>query len=985
MILRQRAPYEGLGPVKSEARRTCEACGAQVPVDLNICPVCALRGALDEGGDISEAEIDETRSSSAFRFDHYQILTLDDGTPFELGRGAMGVTYKAIDINLHCAVALKVINARFIGDEWARRRFVREARAAASVRHPNVASVFHLGKINDGYFYAMEFVAGESLDKVIRRSGALKPADALHLAAMAGAGLEAIAKQNLVHRDIKPSNLIVRWDGDEIVDTKIIDLGLAKRVAKDDSISPTSTQGAFVGTPAYASPEQFVGIATDIRSDLYSLGITLWEMLSGALPFHGTLSDLNFQHQHASLPLEKLTQIPPSVAALLKILLEKDPARRFQTPTAFLQAASKVSDALASARDLATNELRSGDDETTALPDVSRRRSHQLLRGKKPPLFTWGLTLVLLVTGLSFAWFFFSGHPGLLFNQPLGQAVPAGKSIAVLPFEDISANKDDAYFVDGVHDEILNNLAKVAQLKVISRTSVMQYRPDTVRDLRQIARALGVANVLEGTVRRDGDRIRVSTELIDASNDKTIWADSYDRDLTDIFAIQSEIAQTIAGKLTATLSPDEKKRIEAKPTENLEAYDLYLQAQELIVNSRLSTAIGAGLEGPMRDAVGLLEHAVQLDPNFTLAYCAAAHVHGLLYRFHDPTPERRALADAAIDHAMRLEPHLPEVHLAYAIHLYLSYRDYKRARVQLAIAERDLANNVEVFLLEGRIDRRQGMFEKALQEFNRAIERDPRNSVSIGDFATTLIITRQFAAAEKVYHRLIALAPEQPMLKVQEAFNIAFMKTANRSAFRSAVASLPSSVTEDRALLSLKLNFALYDRDWVQAKQVIQTMKDGEDNGYFAYAALPVPIGCYSILLARLRGEPPEVNPEFAKTREELNQKVLNSPESADLLSQLSVVDALLAKKETAITEAKHATEMLPLSEDAVDGPPLLINLAVVYAWTNEPDLAMETLEPLARIPSGVFYGSLRLDPLWDPLRKDPRFDKLLAELAPTD
>jgi TolB-like protein/Flp pilus assembly protein TadD len=627
--------------------------------------------------------------------------------------------------------------------------------------------------------------------------------------------------------------------------------------------------------------------------------------------------------------------------------------------------------------------LRSAIDELRSAEDKRAEKMTKRKPNARP--VRWLLGAALCLAGVLLVWFLLSGRWGSLFEPRVPEAAPPEKSIAVLPFENISPNKDDAYFADGVHDEILNNLAKIAQLTVISRTSVMQYRPEAKRDLRQIARALGVGNVLEGTVRRDGNRIRVSTELIDASNDRTTWADSYDRDLTDIFAIQSEIAQTIASKLTATLSPDEKKRIEAKPTDNLEAYDLYLQALELIRNSRLTTAVGAGLEGPMRDSVSFLEQAVRLDPKFTLAYCAAAHAHGLLYRFHDPTPERRAIADAAIDNAMRLRPDLPEVHLAYAIHLYLIYRDYKRARVQLAIAERDLANNVDVFLLEARIDRREGAFEKAIREFDEAILRDPRNSVSIGDFATTLVITRQFAAAEKVYDRLIELAPEKPMLRVQKAFNVAFMKTGNRSAFQSAVATVPASMAEDKALLSLRLNFALYDRDWSTAKEIIQAMKDGEDNGYFAYASLPVPIGCYSILLARLQGEKPEESGEFAKTREQLNQKVLNSPGSADLLSQLAVVDALLAKKEKAIAEAKGATEMLPRTEDAVDGPPLLINLAVVYAWTSELDLAFEILEPLAKIPSGVFYGSLKLDPLWDPLRKDPRFDKLLAELAPPD
>jgi tetratricopeptide (TPR) repeat protein len=513
----------------------------------------------------------------------------------------------------------------------------------------------------------------------------------------------------------------------------------------------------------------------------------------------------------------------------------------------------------------------------------------------------------------------------------------------------------------------------------------MQYRADAKRDLRQIADALGVANVLEGTVRRDGNRVRVSTELIDASNDKTIWVDSCDRNLTDIFAIQSEIAQTIASKLAATLSPQEKKRIEAKPTDNLEAYDLYLRAEELMTTFRVSTALGSGSEKPLRVAINFLDQAIRLDPKFTLAYCASALAHGRLYRLHDPTGDRRALGDAAIDQAMRLQPDLPEVHLAYAFYLYLVYRDYERARVQLAIAGSGLANNAELYLLEALIDRRQGNFEKAIEEFNEAITRDPRNSASIGDLGTTFYVTRQFDRAEQVYDRLIRLLPDQPMLKVQRAFNVTFMKTADGTALQSAVAALPAPMADDREVLSLRLNFALYDRDWPQAKELIQKMRDGEDDGYFAYADIPVPIGCYSILLARVTEGQLEANSEFAETREQSNQKVLKSPGNAQLLSQLAVVDALLGNKEEAINEAKRAVEMLPSSKDAVDGPALVINLAAVYAWVHELDLAFATLEPLTKTPGGIYYGQLKLDPLWDPLRKDPRFDKLLAELAPKD
>jgi serine/threonine protein kinase len=328
--------------VKTKGKRACPVCGTLFPDSSESCPVCALQGALKTvSGSSSLGD-----GPSELRFEHYRVLKNEDGTQVELGRGAMGVTYKALDVNLRYAVALKVINARFIGDESARRRFVREARAAASVRHQNVASVFHLGKSGDSYFYAMEFVDGESLDKVIRRSSRLDPSTALKVTALVAAGLEAIQKQSLVHRDIKPSNIMVSFNGDKIVNAKIIDLGLAKGGAEDDSISAISTQGTFAGTPQYASPAQFAGVGADIRSDLYSLGITLWEMLSGDVPFHGSSSELNYQHQHASLPIEKLIQIPQPVIALLEILLEKDPARRLQTPTELLQVIPKVTEAL---------------------------------------------------------------------------------------------------------------------------------------------------------------------------------------------------------------------------------------------------------------------------------------------------------------------------------------------------------------------------------------------------------------------------------------------------------------------------------------------------------------------------------------------------------------------------------------------------------------------------------------------------------------
>jgi serine/threonine protein kinase len=951
--------------VKTNGKRACEVCGTALNENSEFCPVCSLRGAVSpETEAISEI-------SSELHFEHYQVLKNEDGTPMELGRGGMGVTYKAIDTHLRCPVALKIISAQFIGNEAARSRFLREARAAASVRHSNVASVFHLGESGGNYSYAMEFVDGETLEALLRRRGRLETDLALEILTQVAAGLTAIHKQHLVHRDIKPSNIMLSWEEGRLENVKIIDLGLAKGVTEDT----LSIAGSFIGTPTYASPEQFAGLGTDIRSDLYSLGITLWEMLSGKPPFQGSAAELMDQHQRAAPPTERLKNLLPPVIALLQVLLAKDPSQRFQNPAQLQKAITKVRGAIGSKLGLTADELRSVNAEVTASTS-KRKPRRQSVR--------WVLAAGLCFAGALIAWFFFFGHAGFLSNQRLTGAVPTEKSIAVLPFENISANKDDAYFADGVQDEILNNLAKIAQLKVISRTSVMQYRADSKRDLRQIANALGVANVLEGTVRRDGNHVRVSTELVDARNDNTIWADSYDRDLTDIFAIQSEVAQTIATKLTATLSPQEKQSIEAKLTENLEAYDLYLRAKELIDYADLNPLL-TGYEKPLRDAINLLDQAVQLDPKFTLAYCAEAYVHDGLYRAYDPTPNRRSLGDTAVNNALRLQPDLPEVHYAYAHHLYVSYRDYERARVQLAMARRGMPNNTAAMVLAAFMDRRQGDFEKAIQELKAAIILDPRNPMT--ELPNSLSMARQFSAAAEAYDRAIDLAPDYPILKLIKAYWVTFLKTGDDTALRSALAALSVSMAEDRDVVTWGLDCALLDRDWHQALGLVDELKGGDDDGGFGYMQVPVPAGCYLILIARMQGQQPNNNSSFAETREQLNQRVQESQADgkARLLSNLAVVDALLGKKQDATAEGKRAVDMLPISKDAMDGASVLINLAVVYAWTGEPDLAFETLSSLTKTPNGIYYGYLKREPYWDPLRKDPRFEKLLAELAPKD
>ena len=920
--------------MKAASKRVCQVCGTILSNHSESCPVCAFRGALAEQAATAELNVDPTGLSPDFRLEHYQLVTREDGKPLELGRGAMGVTYKAIDVNLRTVVALKVINSQLLGDESARRRFVREARAAASLRHPNVASVFHLGKSVTSYFYAMEFVEGETLENLIKRSGRLEVKLALEIATQVAAGLGAIHERGLVHRDIKPSNVMVAMKNGGSTSAKIIDLGLAK-VAIEPADAVVSTAGAFIGTPAFASPEQFAGLAVDIRSDLYSLGIVLWNMLTDKVPFTGSVPELMYQHLYKRFPIEQLAAFHGPVVDLIERLLEKDPTKRFQTPKELSNALSKTS--------------------AKGRRTIGRRK--------------------LLASPTQ-----------RLGSQAKEQPVPRVRkgSIAVLPFETLSRGPRNSYFADGIHDEILSSLAKVSQLKVISRTSVMTFRPTGARDLRSIARVLGVANVVEGTVRREDNRVRITIRLVNALTDQALWSESYDRDLTDIFAIQSEVAQTIATKLTATLSPQEKQSVEAKLTENLEAYDLYLRAKELIDYADVNPVL-TGSEKPLRGAINLLDQAVQLDPKFTIAYCVEARVHDDLYRVYDPTPSRRSLGDTAVNNALRLQPDLPEVHFAYAHHLYVGYRDYERARVQLAIARRGMPNNAEAMTLQAFMDRRQGNFDKAIQELKAAITLDPRNPMA--ELPNTLQMARQLSAAGEAYDRAIDLAPDHPILKVLKAYYVTLAKTGDDTAFRSALAALPASMAEDRDVVTWRLGCALYDRDWHQAIGLVEELKGGDDGGGFAYGEVPVPAGCYLILIARMQGQQPDDNFGFAETREQLNQRVQESQGDlkARLLSQLALVDALLGKTENATAEAKRAVDMLPISRDAVDGPGLLINSAVVYAWTGEPDLAFETLSSLTKTPNGIYYGDFKLNPLWDPLRKDPRYKTLLAELAPKD
>jgi eukaryotic-like serine/threonine-protein kinase len=895
----------------------------------------------------------------------------------------MGITYKAFDVDLQCCVTLKLINERYLGEESARLRFLREARAAASVRHPNVASVFHLGRKRDTYFYAMEFVEGETLQHLIQRSGRLDVKLALQIVTQVAAGLAALHKKNLVHRDIKPSNIIVSLEEGEALTAKIIDLGLAKAANEAPSEAVTSTPGAFAGTPEFASPEQFAGIGVDTRSDLYSLGVTLWEMLTGQAPFRGSAAEVMHQHQHASLPREQLKRVPQPVVILLQTLLEKDPARRFQEPAQLLLAMPIVLRAIDRGSHLVDRQLL----------QIASSRNHGLLHRaitavavSKLRFILWVIVGLLIVTGAVFVgnvWF--SLHPPAAQTTvpPLAWPTKAPEmSIAVLPFESLSSDRSDTYFADGVHDEILSNLARISQLKVISRTSVMKYRPGANRDLRSIANALGVAHVVEGTIRRSRNRFRITTALIDAQTDATLWSESYDRDLTDIFGIQSEIAQTVAAKLRGRLSPEERRGIEERPTDNLEAYDLYLQGKNSLAAATSGDLFGQAL---VLSAIKSFEDAIRKDPKFALAYCQLAAAHLDLYGTEDRTPKRRALAETAVNEALRLRPDLPEVHLTAARYFYYGWRDYDRVRVHLAFAERARPNDPGALCLAGMMSQRRGDWDGAMRSLQKAVALDPRNFDWLTQLAYHHWFRRQYQACNQIFDRMIELQPDKPLLKVLKAWT-AVHRAANLMEVQTALASFPPSL-DDVDIVSLRVHTAILARDWPQVREILRRTANERIRFRHFPNTLPgfVPRKAVETVVKLYAGERPTSDAGFAEARDELSRLVEGNPNDCPATRVLGIIDAVSGRKEAAIENAKRAVAETPVSRDALEGPLFVMDLATVYAWTNEPDLALQELTTSARILGGITYGLLKLDPRWDPLRTDPRFEKLVAELAPRE
>src|SRR5262249_12200023 len=578
--------------------------------------------------------------------------------------------------------------------------------AAASLEHPGIVPIYEVGERDGSCYFSMRFVEGGQLDQVIKR-GPMSIQQAAELISKVARTAHYAHEHRILHRDIKPGNILLDAKGEP----HLTDFGLARLVESESTVTRTLE---VLGTPSYMAPEQAVGnnAAVSSATDVYGLGAVLYQLLTGHPPFAGGTTYETIKSLLDTEPRQPRL-LNPKVDRDLAIIclkcLEKDPPRRYSSALALAE-------------------------------DLERWLKHQPIRARRTGLFTRGRkwlrrnpTIAIMATLL----LILSGAVSTVVwkSKMIRRTMPSG--IAVLPFENLSADKENAFFADGVQDDILTKLAKIADLKVISRTSVMSYRG--ARNTHQIGNALRVSHVLEGSVQRAGSKLRVNAQLIDTRTDTHVWAEQYDRDVNDAFAIQSEIAQKIADQLRAKVTAAQKIAIEERPTKDLAAYDLYVRATVLADSANTERESGRDV---FQQAVELLNQAIERDPTFLLAYCKLAEVHdNLVFHFFDSAldaaPARLALAKSAIDSAFRLKPDSAEAHLALALHLYFGYLDYDRARDELAIAARTLPNDARVFQLAGQIDRRDGRWPDAVRNFERASELDPQNGVHLGALGQT--------------------------------------------------------------------------------------------------------------------------------------------------------------------------------------------------------------------------------------------------------
>jgi TolB-like protein/Flp pilus assembly protein TadD len=922
----------------------CGKCGSKLFADApqGLCSLCLFKMGL---GSILEESGGGTRGDSLesaeiqMEFGDYELLG-------EIGRGGQGVVYRARQKSLNRPVALKVIGLGRWATKAHVKRFRLEAAAAASLNHPCIVPIYEVGEREGACYFSMGLVEGGQLDAILKREP-MPIRQAVELTAKVARTVHYAHEHGILHRDIKPGNILLDVKGEP----HLTDFGLARLVESESTVTRTLE---VIGTPSYMAREQALGNNANVSgaTDVYGLGAVLYQLLTGHPPFAGgtTYETIKLLLETEPRPPRLLNpRIDRDLSTICLKCLEKDPQHRYSSALAFAE-------------------------------DLGRWLKHEPVHARPTGIFTRGrkwvrrnptvaavvtLSLALIAAVCVIVW------KSEMFGRP------AAAGIAVLPFENLSNDREDASFADGVQDDLLTKLAKIADLKVISRTSVMGYRGK--QNTRQIGDELGVSHVLEGSVRKTGAWLHINAQLIDARTDAHIWAEEYDRDLKDMFAIQSEIAQKVAGQVHAKISPAEKLAIERPPTADLSAFDLYSRAKNLFLAANQSSSGKADFL-KMTD---LLSQAVAHDPTFFQAYCQLALVHDQFYNSHlDRTPERLALAEAAIESAFRLRPDAGEAHLARAAHLYSGYRDYGGALAELETARQTLPNDARLFELKGYIERRRpgGNQEKALRNIERAIDLDPRNAFILQQASVSYEYLRRYADEEAVLDRAQVIEPNSVETKVARA-EVEFNWKADTRPWHRLIDEIRAK--DPGAIQSVAdswLYCALAERDSAAAANALAALGENSPGNETVRYTPHFMEG----FLARMTQDDTKARAAFALSHTQQEKLVRAHPDDAGALCMLGLIDAEIGRKEEALREGRRALELLPVQKDAISGKHIIVCLAKIAAWVGDKDLACEQLARASSLPGGsITYGELKLMPWWDPVRGDPCFEKIVNSLAP--
>ena len=845
-----------------------------------------------------------------------------------LGVGGMGVVYLAFDERLGRKVGLKLLPRSLVADAAQLERLKREARTASALNHPNIVTIHEIGEANGIHYIATEYIEGVTLREHIAK-GPLPPNEAVEIATQLASALHVAHKAGIVHRDIKPENIMIRRDGY----VKVLDFGIAKFV-QPAALQPaaTSTQGLILGTTRYMSPEQMRGQSVDLRTDIWSLGVVLYEMLVGEPPFTGdTNTDVIAAVLRSDAPLGRVGS--GRLQRIVHRTLQKEPEARYQN-AAELRA-----------------DLQCASSKTYSLGDRTAR--------------------VAAIAAVAIAAL---GGALWLWRTPIKAPSPAKQSIAVLPFQNLSPDPNNAYFAEGMQNEIVTRLSKIAALKVISRTSTQKYK-STPENTREIGRQLGVTHLVEGAVQRVGDSIKVNVQLIRADRDEHLWAESYSRSLDNIFAVEGEVASAIAQQLKVTLTGAEEEGMMRPPTRNPAAYEAYLRGVA-IEESQTSS------EAPLIQAAAAYNEAVNLDPNFALAWARLGVARSFLASGNvDPAANSPATAKAAVDKAMALDPELGESWLALGAYRYRVARDYPAALQPYEEARRRLPNNSLVLQQTAFLERRLGHWEKGLRHYREAMTLDPRNASvltsSSGAFFTPM---RRYADSQAALDRVLELVPGAEGTIANKAWVFHFAGRLKEAAEQ--LAKIPANSTEETVLTVRPRHFA-YERRFEEAivemeRLISYISKPGAPLGGEALSNLTL-LGYYQ----EWAGRPEEARNTFRRVIETMKPTpdAVVPVTAKKLPCYLALAYAGLGDKENALAAARRAVE--DYRDDAVDKPFAEQTLVQIQARFGDTEGALAALPHLLEVPSGAHKGLMRIDPLWDPLRGDPRFKKLCEEREP--